>query len=83
MAPVPWPGVNNDFFELLGKITLIRRGKEIEKKRKLNRMEKFQVEKGKHSNKVQIFWSFFQSLEHLFLTLGQNNFGNKIPFPIS
>ena len=24
--------------------------------------------------------SFFQSLEHFFLTIGQNNFGNKIPF---
>ena len=27
-----------------------------------------------------IFKSFFQSIEQLFLTVGQNNFGNKIPF---
>ena len=26
------------------------------------------------------FKSFFWSLEHFFLTVGQNNFGNKIPF---
>ena len=26
------------------------------------------------------FKSFFRSLEQLFLTIGQNNFGNKIPF---
>ena len=26
------------------------------------------------------FKSFFLSLEHFFLTVGQNNFGNKIPF---
>ena len=31
--------------------------------------------------KVQAFWKVFSwSLEHLFLTEGQNNFGNKIPF---
>ena len=27
------------------------------------------------------FKSFSRSLEQLFLTVGQNNFGNKIPFP--
>ena len=27
------------------------------------------------------FKSFSQSLEHFFLTVGQNNFGNKTPFP--
>ena len=27
------------------------------------------------------FKSFFLSLEQIFLTVGQNNFGNKIPFP--
>ena len=27
------------------------------------------------------FKSFSQSLEQFFLTVGQNNFGNKIPFP--
>ena len=27
------------------------------------------------------FKSFFRSLEQFFLTVGQNNFGNKIPFP--
>ena len=26
------------------------------------------------------FKSFSRSLEHFFLTVGQNNFGNKIPF---
>ena len=29
------------------------------------------------------FKSFSRSLEHFFLTVGQNNFGNKIPFPRS
>ena len=29
------------------------------------------------------FKSFSQSLEHFFLTVGQNNFGNKIPFLMS
>ena len=29
------------------------------------------------------FKSFSRSLEHCFLTVGQNNFGNKIPFLIS
>ena len=28
------------------------------------------------------FKSFSRSLEHFFLTLGQNNFGNKIPFDL-
>ena len=29
--------------------------------------------------KPQVFKSFSQSLELFFLTVGQNNFGNKIP----
>ena len=29
------------------------------------------------------FKSFSRSLEHFFLTVGQNNFGNKIPVPIA
>ena len=28
----------------------------------------------------KILQSFSRSLEHFFLTVGQNNFGNKIPF---
>ena len=30
--------------------------------------------------KAENFKSFFRSLRHFFLTVGQNNFGNKIPF---
>ena len=33
------------------------------------------------SSDLKIFVNFSRSLEHFFLTVGQNNFGNKIPFP--
>ena len=48
MALVPWPGGNNNFFELhiRKKITLIRRGKEIR--------ISFQSGKGKYSNQKKI-----------------------------
>ena len=77
MAPVPWPGQNKDFFfELLGKITLIRRGKEIEKsidwigrKNSEWRKENIQIRKIKSANCIPI-------REHKILQLEKGQFYN-------
>jgi hypothetical protein len=43
-----------------------------------NKLKKHSVTK--NCSDLSLFKSFSRSLEQFFLTVGQNNFGNKIPF---